>query len=263
MKVGLVGPETAFSRDTVAHLRAMRYEMVAGGGAEVVLLVIPTIRSAQAALPALLSEAPAGAVFVDLCQIFDALAAPVVESGRSLIGAEINWPGKCVVTGPEAAFERCSGILRTLFGTLVRAPEGAADESALAIDAPLYARWLRRRVSVEWRLEAGRMTMHGRELERWRASMLERIEAPMALPDSVREWARGEVDRAAEGAAQAGIPFGYCYLDWLMLDRRQLPGDELWEYDSGGEMWAKLVGRAGVALVRDGRIIGVLTTAMS
>jgi uncharacterized protein (TIGR02996 family) len=33
------------------------------------------------------------------------------------------------------------------------------------------------------------------------------------------------------------------------------PGDELWEYDTGGESWAKLCGEMGYAIVREGKVI--------
>jgi len=34
-----------------------------------------------------------------------------------------------------------------------------------------------------------------------------------------------------------------------------LPGDELWEYDSGGDSWRHLHGEMGFAVVRAGRVV--------
>jgi hypothetical protein len=39
------------------------------------------------------------------------------------------------------------------------------------------------------------------------------------------------------------------------LAARMQPGDELWEYDSGGDSWANLCGEMGFAVVRDGRVV--------
>ena len=41
------------------------------------------------------------------------------------------------------------------------------------------------------------------------------------------------------------------------------PGDELWEFRSGRESWQHLAGRAGIALMRDGREVASLITMMS
>jgi hypothetical protein len=41
------------------------------------------------------------------------------------------------------------------------------------------------------------------------------------------------------------------------------PGDELWTFSSPAESWKYLAGRAGVALVRDGKPIKVVITLMN
>jgi hypothetical protein len=42
-----------------------------------------------------------------------------------------------------------------------------------------------------------------------------------------------------------------------------LPGDELWSYSSPPETWQHLMGRAGVALIRDGKPISEIMTRMN
>jgi hypothetical protein len=55
-------------------------------------------------------------------------------------------------------------------------------------------------------------------------------------------------------------PFGYENARWESLKARMLPGDELWIFESPVESWQNLAGRAGIALMRDGRMIGALVT---
>ena len=47
-----------------------------------------------------------------------------------------------------------------------------------------------------------------------------------------------------------------------MLIRMQ-PGDELWHYRSPRETWSFMMGRGGIALVRNGRVIADVTTRMN
>jgi hypothetical protein len=47
------------------------------------------------------------------------------------------------------------------------------------------------------------------------------------------------------------------------LEVLMLPGDEIWEFSSPPELWHKLMGRAGIALVRDGRSIACVVTTMN
>jgi hypothetical protein len=44
---------------------------------------------------------------------------------------------------------------------------------------------------------------------------------------------------------------------------RILPGDEVWTFSTPAESWRRLGGRAGLALVRSGRIIALAVTAMN
>lgn len=51
--------------------------------------------------------------------------------------------------------------------------------------------------------------------------------------------------------------------DWHRITLRMVPGDELWTYSSPPEYWQGLAGRMGVALIRNGRPIGHVTSMMN
>jgi hypothetical protein len=51
--------------------------------------------------------------------------------------------------------------------------------------------------------------------------------------------------------------------DWDRMKLRMLPGDELWSFDSPSRYWQGMAGRRGIALVRAGRAIDHLITAMN
>ena len=59
------------------------------------------------------------------------------------------------------------------------------------------------------------------------------------------------------------IPFGYQNGHWQEFLSTMEPGDELWNYSSPPESWKNLAGRAGIALVRRGKIIANITTLMN
>lgn len=91
-------------------------------------------------------------------------------------------------------------------------------------------------------------------------------------PDARLEWLtkRTTVEEAeAENQVQLDefgprpIPFGSLNESWKSLLAQMRTGDELWEFMSPPPTWASLSGRAGMALVRNGEIVGVLTTRMN
>jgi hypothetical protein len=51
--------------------------------------------------------------------------------------------------------------------------------------------------------------------------------------------------------------------EWSRLLARFTEGDELWEFSSPRKDWERLIGRKGVALVRDGRPIAHIVTLMN
>ena len=62
------------------------------------------------------------------------------------------------------------------------------------------------------------------------------------------------------GSGAAPVPFGPLNGQWCELLKARRPDDVLWEFI--GEEWVDgRVGRAGVALVRDGKIVGLILSA--
>jgi hypothetical protein len=59
------------------------------------------------------------------------------------------------------------------------------------------------------------------------------------------------------------VPFGYQNKEWAHFKLLVKPGDEIWEYDSPGDYWSSLCGRAGIALVRGDEIIFDIVTMMN
>ena len=59
------------------------------------------------------------------------------------------------------------------------------------------------------------------------------------------------------------VPFGHLNAEWRALLSELRDGDEIWEFRSPSESWRHLFGRAGVALVRDGRIGRCIITMMN
>lgn len=60
-----------------------------------------------------------------------------------------------------------------------------------------------------------------------------------------------------------GRPFGRLQGQWEQMKSQMAEGDELWSFVSPLDSWRHLAGRAGVALVRNGEIIGHLVTRMN
>ncbi len=50
---------------------------------------------------------------------------------------------------------------------------------------------------------------------------------------------------------------------WEAFKGKMIRGDELWEFSSPPETWHMLLGRAGIALVRKGKAIDWIVTAMN
>ena len=98
-------------------------------------------------------------------------------------------------------------------------------------------------------------------------------EAAAAIPAS---WLQKKISAAEAEATYPGIkddrvarfpdaakPFGFSHQQWEELKAAMIPGDEIWTFTSPPESWRDLAGRAGVALVRAGVPIKVVTTAMN
>ena len=59
------------------------------------------------------------------------------------------------------------------------------------------------------------------------------------------------------------VPFGFINARWEKFKAGIRIEDELWEFESPGESWEKLAGRAGFCIVREGRIIDAIITRMN
>lgn len=68
-----------------------------------------------------------------------------------------------------------------------------------------------------------------------------------------RDWLIERLDPTKETRSKG--------LDKLTL--LMLPGDELWSYSSPPETWEHMMGRSGIALLRDGRTIAQVITLMN
>lgn len=66
-----------------------------------------------------------------------------------------------------------------------------------------------------------------------------------------------EID-ADYGASTSGL-----HADWEKLKSEMQPGDKLVGFTSPIESWQHLAGRAGIALVRDGKVIDAIVTMMN
>jgi hypothetical protein len=51
--------------------------------------------------------------------------------------------------------------------------------------------------------------------------------------------------------------------EWNALKSQMLDGDEIWEFSSSADSWNHLAGRAGFALVRNGKAIDCIVTIMN
>ena len=51
--------------------------------------------------------------------------------------------------------------------------------------------------------------------------------------------------------------------EWKKIKSSLIEGDEIWEYCSPGETWAKMMGRTGICLVRNDEVIMDIVTTMN
>lgn len=75
------------------------------------------------------------------------------------------------------------------------------------------------------------------------------------------EDAEAENMEVCAGSGTAPMPFGSVNGQWRELLAKRRAGDVLWEFFSDEEWVDGRVGRAGVALVRDGKVIGLILSA--
>jgi hypothetical protein len=63
--------------------------------------------------------------------------------------------------------------------------------------------------------------------------------------------------------ADYGKPTSGVRTDWERLKAEMQPGDKLMRFVSSADSWKHLAGRAGIALVRDGKVIDAFVTMMN
>jgi len=73
----------------------------------------------------------------------------------------------------------------------------------------------------------------------------------------------GITDESAIRYLWATRPFGFLNREWETLRAAMKHGDELWTFISPAASWQQLAGRMGVALLRDGKVIEVIVTAIN
>jgi hypothetical protein len=62
---------------------------------------------------------------------------------------------------------------------------------------------------------------------------------------------------------EGGVPFGEQNDRWERLKACLHEGDEIWAFCSPSESWEQLAGRAGLAVVRNGRVVKCLVTKIN
>ncbi len=65
---------------------------------------------------------------------------------------------------------------------------------------------------------------------------------------------------SVEALGPEPIAFGYNNGAWKALKQFLRPGDELWEFSSPEESWARLAGLEGLSIVRDKEIVASIIT---
>jgi len=91
--------------------------------------------------------------------------------------------------------------------------------------------------------------------EEW---LVERVDVEQA-----EQMFPGVSDERTKLTPEIAKPFGYQHDQWEALKAEMKSGDELWTFSSPADYWKNLAGRLGIALVRDGKIVDVIVTAMN
>jgi uncharacterized protein (TIGR02996 family) len=139
-----------------------------------------------------------------------------------------------------------------------------ADDKRIMLLARL--RLASKGLDEEWMAAVSResvedITVREREIRRWLrrrvtvAEMLAGWDRPPSPRKGLRDRIRGLFKRAPEAAPQPPSegPTVRWLREWIEANMR--PGDELWEYNTGGDSWENLCGEMGSALVRAGRVV--------
>lgn len=68
---------------------------------------------------------------------------------------------------------------------------------------------------------------------------------------------------AVNTASDGGVPFNKQNDRWERLKSSLRDGDQIWSFCSSPESWEHLAGRAGFAIVREGRVVDSIITIMN
>ena len=83
----------------------------------------------------------------------------------------------------------------------------------------------------------------------------------MAFEHIPEDWLHKQI--TFEQIEKESPPLGFLNNDWNELSRYRQQGDELWEFDSPADHWVSLCGRAGIALVRNKKVVCAIVTEMN
>ena len=89
---------------------------------------------------------------------------------------------------------------------------------------------------------------------------IEWLDKPITLEAAERAYMPPRDDRSDPAPRK---PFGFNNAQWEELKAHMQPGDELWTFSSPADSWQHLAGRAGVALVRNKKVVGAIVTLMN
>ena len=73
----------------------------------------------------------------------------------------------------------------------------------------------------------------------------------------------GLQDERTKRLPEVAKPFGFHHAEWEALKAAMKPSDELWTFASPPDSWKELAGSAGVALVRDSKVVRTIVTLMN
>jgi hypothetical protein len=82
-----------------------------------------------------------------------------------------------------------------------------------------------------------------------------------------KDWLRDKLSleqaEADNTPAGGGVPFNKQNDRWERLKASLQAGDQVWAFSSSHKSWENLAGRAGVAVVRNGRVVDCIVTIMN
>jgi hypothetical protein len=84
------------------------------------------------------------------------------------------------------------------------------------------------------------------------------------LKDQITKWRNPSLtNKTSIAQVEADSKIWFPPPVWEQFKREMIKGDEIWEFASPPKTWDMLMGRAGIALVRKGKVIHTLVTRMN